>query len=133
MYANDTQNANPWEPCSVAPISTLANLRDAVLERSEKRSPKWKFRLAPDLILQVQPKAATRCRFECVAVMCEGATAAVFSSPRALLARDWWKMSFDVVVEPQGEWRLKPRGFGWRLKAERAGCRDLRGPYLRSF
>jgi Family of unknown function (DUF6011) len=43
-------------PIPIPPIPTLASLRLAVLERSTKRSPKWGFRLAPDLVMQLQPK-----------------------------------------------------------------------------
>jgi hypothetical protein len=39
----------------IAPIPALAELRDMVLARSKKRRPKWRFRLAPDLVLQLQP------------------------------------------------------------------------------
>jgi hypothetical protein len=36
-------------------IPTLATLREIVLEQNRKRRPKWRFRLAPDLIVQLQP------------------------------------------------------------------------------
>jgi hypothetical protein len=45
-----------WGHQTIAPIPTLAQLRDEVLLRSQKRSPKWKFRLVPDLVVQIQPK-----------------------------------------------------------------------------
>lgn len=38
------------------PSPVLETLAGAVLEHSTKRSPIWKFRLAPDLILSIQPK-----------------------------------------------------------------------------
>src|SRR5215203_3827376 len=41
----------------IEPIPFLIDLRNAVLERSLKRSPKWRFRLASDLIIELQPKA----------------------------------------------------------------------------
>ena len=34
----------------------LIELRDQVLARSTKRMPKWKFRLAPDIVMMLQPK-----------------------------------------------------------------------------
>jgi hypothetical protein len=37
------------------PIPTLASLREIVLEQNRNRRPKWRFRLAPDLIVQLQP------------------------------------------------------------------------------
>jgi len=36
-------------------IPALASLRDEVLALNRARRPKWRFRLAPDLILQLQP------------------------------------------------------------------------------
>jgi len=76
----------------IPPIHFLAELREEVLKHSLKRMPKWKFRLASDLVLQLQPKptvllseAATARgfkpklqHFEGVAVMTEGITGAVF-------------------------------------------------------
>lgn len=46
-----------WTPRTIATIPTLAHLRDQVLQRSTKRCPKWKFRLAPDIVAQLQPRA----------------------------------------------------------------------------
>jgi hypothetical protein len=37
------------------PIPALAELRNQVLQIDRKRKPKWRLRLAPDLILQLQP------------------------------------------------------------------------------
>lgn len=36
-------------------VTTLADLRSVVLEHNPNRRPKWRFRLAPDLIVQLQP------------------------------------------------------------------------------
>ena len=36
---------NTWHPYPILPMPTLAALRDAVLARSVKRIPKWKFRV----------------------------------------------------------------------------------------
>ncbi len=119
-------------PAAWSRLRTLANLRDAVLERSEKRFPKWKFRLAPDLILQVQPRAAIKTQFECVALKIEGATAAVFASRLYLLDRDWWLTKVDVVVEPH-EWRLVPRGRQWRSGGDEAGFLDLHARLFEAF
>ena len=38
----------------IAPIPKLAELREVVLARSEKRKPKWGFRLAPDTVMELQ-------------------------------------------------------------------------------
>lgn len=41
---------------ALSPIPTLADLREQVLQRSSTRCPRWRFRLADDLIMQLQPK-----------------------------------------------------------------------------
>src|SRR6516225_1932121 len=65
-------NTWTWTPIAIPPQPLLVDLRSRVFERSEKRSPKWKFRLVPDLILQIQPKLSTAlARFECLAILRE--------------------------------------------------------------
>ena len=46
-----------WQPEQVEPIPLLAKLREAVLRHNDgKRCPKWAFRLAGDLAVQLQPR-----------------------------------------------------------------------------
>jgi hypothetical protein len=46
-----------WEPQPFDPLPMLAELREAVLRHNDaKRCPKWAFRLADDLAVQIQPK-----------------------------------------------------------------------------
>jgi hypothetical protein len=46
-----------WEPQSFEPLPLLAKLREDVLRKNDhKRCPKWGFRLAADLAVQIQPK-----------------------------------------------------------------------------
>ena len=40
----------------IDPIPFLAKLRDIVVERNPKRCPKWRFRIAPELVVQIQPR-----------------------------------------------------------------------------
>jgi hypothetical protein len=42
-----------WFRAPIEPIEKLAELAGMVFSRSEKRCPKWKFKLAPYLIVQV--------------------------------------------------------------------------------
>ena len=42
---------------TIKPIHFLAELRREVLAHSDSRMPKWKFRIAPNLIIQLQPNA----------------------------------------------------------------------------
>jgi hypothetical protein len=44
-------------PLILKPIAALADLRIAVLAANRRRSPRWGFRLAPDLVMQLQPKS----------------------------------------------------------------------------
>jgi hypothetical protein len=46
----------PFETESIPAIPFLAELREEVLKHSPKRIPKWKFRVAPDIVMQLQPK-----------------------------------------------------------------------------
>jgi hypothetical protein len=43
----------------VKPVATLASLRDTVLSINEKRCPKWRFRLTPEVVLHLQPRPNT--------------------------------------------------------------------------
>jgi hypothetical protein len=46
-----------WQPVPVRGLSDLlSGLRDDVLRLNPKRCPKWGFRLAPDLAVQLQPR-----------------------------------------------------------------------------
>ena len=45
-----------FETETIPPITFLAELREEVLKHSLKRMPKWKFRFAPDIVVQLQPK-----------------------------------------------------------------------------
>src|SRR6476469_9133133 len=43
----------------IAPIPKLAELREVVLAHSEKRKPKWGFRLAADIVMELQAQPCT--------------------------------------------------------------------------
>jgi hypothetical protein len=43
----------------IAPIPKLAELREAVLARSEKPKPKWGFRIASDIVMELQAQPCT--------------------------------------------------------------------------
>jgi hypothetical protein len=114
----------------MAPVPTLAVLREAVLARSEKRSPKWKFRLAPDLVVEIQPKPVIvrnpqkLLLFKCAAVLCEGATAGMLTS-RKDIDRDYWKLGFEIYAFDSAEWLLKPLSGRWRRGAGEHRWLDL--------
>jgi Family of unknown function (DUF6011) len=52
------EHVMPFETASIPPIPFLAELREEVLKHSLKRMPKWKFRFAPDIVVQLQPQPA---------------------------------------------------------------------------
>ena len=43
----------------IAQIPKLAELREAVLTHSEKRKPKWGFRLAADIVMELQAQTVS--------------------------------------------------------------------------
>ena len=89
-----------WSPVSIKPAPALAELHKMVFERSEKRSPKWKFRFAPDLVLQVQPKLTQRAlfKFECRSIRRKGADLADLLAKRQDIQRPYWFLDFDLYA-----------------------------------
>jgi Family of unknown function (DUF6011) len=107
-------------PILIPPIPALAELRDAVLEHSEKRKPKWGFRVADDLVMELQaqpvslvsPALAAKglkqaiLRFEGLAIMAEGAGEAML---RKLPSRvPFWRQTFSLSEfdDDRGRWQL---------------------------
>jgi hypothetical protein len=103
----------PYETKPIPPVPFLAELREEVLKHSLKRMPKWKFRLASDLVFQLQPKPtlmpseAAMARgikpklqhFEGEAVMFEGVTGDVFRRLPLRSAWPWWKIKFELYSQ----------------------------------
>jgi hypothetical protein len=63
VYKSEEERKLYWELCAqvwrarrVPPLPFLADLRGTVLAFNPKRCPKWRFRLAEDLVVQLQPK-----------------------------------------------------------------------------
>ena len=137
-----------FEAVLISPISFLAKLREEVLKRSLKRMPKWKFRLASDLVLQLQPKptvllseAATARglkpklqHFEGTAVMTENVTSAVFKQLPHRPCPPWWQLKFDLfALAPDADWTFKPAGGRWQGGADRAGVDAIAQRLLAKF
>lgn len=106
-----------WHVERVAPIGLFRELREFVLERSHTRLPKWRFRVADDLVMYVQPKPAERrdrfYAFDCCAFAA--------SDPGTLLNREdcdagrgLWRLVFGI--DP--EWRVEPRRLRWPRRDE---------------
>ena len=109
-----------WTPISIAPMPMLAYLRDCVTSRTTKRMPKWKFRLAPDIVTQVQPRPGSfAAMFQGKAVVHDEAGADLFDGRRPL---DSWLIEFKLFVtlndgadfSDDGDWYLKPTRVGFR-------------------
>ncbi len=132
------------EPIPSLPF--LAELREAVLKHSLKRMPKWKFRLASDLVLQLQPKPtvlpseAAMARgfkpklqhFEGVAVMAAGVTGAVFNRQRP--DATWWQIKFELYSRlPDADWVFHRTGGRWQHRAGREGYETLTQRVVAAF
>jgi hypothetical protein len=106
---------NFWVPTPIRPQHALADLRAYVLARSEKRLPRWRFRIDPDLVVQIQPKLSQAfARFECTALLCEGANAKLLTQSRREISREYWRLSFDIKATAADAWVLRPTHAGWQ-------------------
>jgi hypothetical protein len=118
----------------IPPVSFLAELREEVLNHSLKRMPKWKFRLAPDLIMQLQPKPTVMPsalaithgfkpqlqRFEGVAVMSENIKGDALKRLPQGSCPPWWQIKFELYAnEPDADWIFHRTGGCWQWGADR--------------
>jgi hypothetical protein len=101
-----------WEPVKLPVIATLTALRSAVLERSERRSPKWKLVAAADLIIELQPKPSARTLFAGHAVEAAGVD-----------ARAFWPAYARVLPTPRNTlgFEIRAAGEAWQFKPRSAG------------
>lgn len=121
-----------WNPIPLKPILSLVALRQVIIEHNERRMPIWKFRLASDLILRIQPQL-TECHrdFHCKAIECAGVHAGAFA-PRTERRSDQTNLNFDIYTGiPEhwlrrnlypgltvGQWTLKATSIGWSRKGK---------------
>jgi Family of unknown function (DUF6011) len=110
-----------WQPITILPMPMLDCLRNCVLSRFAKRMPKWKFRAAPDIVVQVQPRPGSDAAlFHCKAVVHDDAGADLLEDRRRPL--DSWSIEFKLFVSlhdqadftDDGDWNLKPTRVGFR-------------------
>jgi hypothetical protein len=99
-----------WEPVPITPIAALAALRKAVVERTRKRMPTWKFRLSPAIVAEIKPKVILPKfgvpGFEGSAVMHDDEG---FN----------WKMTFRLLMGD--EWRFKP----WNVRCRASSPKEV--------
>jgi hypothetical protein len=135
-------------PFTFATIAFLANLRQAVIEHSDRRMPKWKFRVGLELILMLQPSTRLLCADSVIqlfvgeALLADGfVSAEMFASDAALRGSglNWWRVKFAITapaVPPRSQmpglsdeeyaseygnrpWTCQHRGGGWKAGAGR--------------
>lgn len=98
----------------------LAYLRVCVVSRSAKRMPKWRLRVSPDIVTEVQPRPANAATFKCKAIVHDEAGAELLTDKRRPL--NSWMIEFKLVVilheqadfTDDGDWHLKPTRIGFR-------------------
>jgi hypothetical protein len=113
-------------PFKVTVPAGLLDLREQVLSRSTKRMPKWKFRLADDVVVMIQPKVGKQERvatrngdawewidfprqFEGEILICDGADAAkLLKRPFGLL---YCHQKFAIGADDAGGHRIVGTGF----------------------
>jgi hypothetical protein len=115
----------------IEPIRFLADLRQEVIKKSDYRMPKWKFKIADDLIVQLQPStrlvnAGKAIRlFEGNALQTsELVTRAMFAAPSKVLHGTnigWSKIKFAIGMPAQADqghhWTYEFRGGSWKSNA----------------
>jgi hypothetical protein len=92
-----------WSQFEISAMPMLSALRQAVLARSTKRMPKWKFRVAPDVVLQIQPQPDTQAEefataYDCRAMIQEGADGGLFTDKHR--PSDCWLIDFRLMERP---------------------------------
>src|SRR5262245_58886401 len=119
MTATDNITLRSRIPFKIAVPAGLIELRNEVLARRAKGMPKWKFRLAPDVVLQLQPQSAKTVnvavrtedqRWERVPLsllfvgtilVCDGAKAEHLVSTKGVTVPHW-KVPFEVGADATG-------------------------------
>jgi hypothetical protein len=110
----------PWQPTEIPILPLLQQLNDWVIKQNEKRLPKWKFRFAADFAMQIHPRItrAYDMLFECYALQTDDLTVGLFTEPKQLRGRQYYRVRFDIRVS-NGAWSpLSRRNVGtwWHAK-----------------
>jgi hypothetical protein len=123
LYAQRPEYVLYWAAVRIEPVSTLARLRKVVLSINAKRRPKWRFRLADEIVLQLQPQpnhgrddADTGLQFLGRVLQGPGITKAHFASKSVGPGLLDIPFSIDALATSPVRWRIKvhrgpgPRG-----------------------
>jgi len=105
-----------WQPTEIEPNVFLESLRECVMDGPEpaRHSPKWRFRLAPDLAIEIQPKDSSRLLFQGLALLGDGITVETFKEPKKSRRGLTSEMSFHILKTEDQRWALKPQGRVYR-------------------
>ena len=103
---------------------------ERVLAVSTKRSPKWKFRLAPDLIVEMQPKAGAAFRADKPKTT-ENLVPIWWFAGRVLSGDGVDARAFIDTAASKGFWRLNFHISDWKF--DRKGVRCPRGIRFEGF
>jgi hypothetical protein len=109
------------------------DLYDWVIVQNEKRLPRWKFKLASNLAVQIQPKLtrAHTLLFECIAIQTENPSLKLFTEPKSLRGQSYWRMKFELFQdEPGTEWALKAKSAGRGHGCPSSGLLELRSSVI---
>jgi hypothetical protein len=120
-----------WRKTLIYPNNELAKLHVNAMAHNPDRNPIWKLRLAPDLVIKLQPKPTNGVRFKGNVVMCEGADETAFKSgkwPRG----DRFHAKFEVWSVGE-DWCFKLGSAGWSVGADRNEIERLRRRLLNAF
>jgi hypothetical protein len=119
-----------WFATKVPVIPLLQELHDFVIRQNECRLPKWKFKFADDLAIQIHPKLTQKhaLLFEGLALQAENLSVKLFTEPkqlRQLVA--YWRLGFQLFRD-QGDvhWSFTPKSAGRGRGCQRHGLRELR-------
>jgi len=107
-----------WKRMPIEKIPFLDELRTIVLQHSAQRCPKWKFRFADDLVMQIQPRPTESEIFYCVAVQGTDIPEAIFklNSTEVRNLENIALLEFTVlaVLSPLPPWRFTPSRLRFR-------------------
>jgi Family of unknown function (DUF6011) len=113
----------------IDPVVSLASMRGTVLAERHDRCPKWRFKLEPELVVQIQPRPAERrdrrFLFKCLVLVGAGITREHFYSAAARRAVQVKSAEFGIKDE-DGRWRLdltSVAGLSFKAEADRYAAR----------
>jgi Family of unknown function (DUF6011) len=112
---------------SISQIRSFARLHDlSIVDRDPKRTPKWRFRVAPDLAIELQPMKKTyrrgrwvhtrteRFSFQGRALCCEHVDIGSMSTPTLYLSRAGRPyVEVGFAIEGDDPWTYRTAGRGW--------------------